>query len=302
MYGKIKEHLEHELAEIKAAGALQERTHHRIPAACRDHGRRTSGAEFLCEQLPRPFGQSASDRSGEEGDGCTRLRHVVRAFHLRLPGYAQAGSRRRSPTISVPKTRFSMPLASTPTAACSNLCLPSRMRSSPIRSTMRRSSTACVCARPFATVTPTLTWPSLEDCLKKAQAQRFRIIVTDGVFSMDGNAAPLDEICKRLAEKYDALVMVDECHSAGVLGKTGRGITELYNLRGQVDILTGTLGKSLRRRGRRFHHRPQGDYRHAAPAFAPVPLLKLAAPCRSGCFDRDVQDARRERCAARQSS
>ena len=83
----------------------------------------------------------------------------------------------------------------------------------------------------------------LEDCLKKAQAQRFRIIVTDGVFSMDGNAAPLDEICK-LAEKYDALVMVDECHSAGVLGKTGRGITELYNLRGQVDILTGTLGKA----------------------------------------------------------
>ena len=87
----------------------------------------------------------------------------------------------------------------------------------------------------------------LEDCLKRAQAQRFRIIVTDGVFSMDGNAAPLDEICA-LAEKYDALVMVDECHSAGVLGKTGRGITELYNLRGQVDILTGTLGKARKDR------------------------------------------------------
>ncbi len=84
----------------------------------------------------------------------------------------------------------------------------------------------------------------LEECLKKAQEQRFRIIVTDGVFSMDGNAAPLDKICE-LAEKYDALVMVDECHSAGVLGKTGRGITELYNLRGQVDILTGTLGKAF---------------------------------------------------------
>ena len=84
----------------------------------------------------------------------------------------------------------------------------------------------------------------LEECLKKAQAQRFRIICTDGVFSMDGNAAPLDKICA-LAEKYDALVMVDECHSAGVLGETGRGITELYNLRGQVDILTGTLGKAF---------------------------------------------------------
>ncbi len=84
----------------------------------------------------------------------------------------------------------------------------------------------------------------LENVLKLSQAQRFRIIVTDGVFSMDGNAAPLDQIC-RLAEKYDAMVMVDECHSAGVLGATGGGITELYNLRGQVDIITGTLGKAF---------------------------------------------------------
>ena len=85
---------------------------------------------------------------------------------------------------------------------------------------------------------------ALEDCLKRAQAQRFRVICTDGVFSMDGNAAPLDEIC-RLARQYDALVMVDECHSAGVLGATGRGITELYDLRGEVDILTGTLGTAF---------------------------------------------------------
>ena len=84
----------------------------------------------------------------------------------------------------------------------------------------------------------------LEECLKKAQAQRFRIICTDGVFSMDGNAAPLDKICA-LADKYDALVMVDECHSAGVLGRTGRGITELFDLRGKVDIITGTLGKAF---------------------------------------------------------
>ena len=84
----------------------------------------------------------------------------------------------------------------------------------------------------------------LEECLKKAQAQRFRLICSDGVFSMDGNAAPLDKIVE-LAEKYDAMVMVDECHSAGVLGATGRGITELYNLRGKVEILTGTLGKAF---------------------------------------------------------
>lgn len=84
----------------------------------------------------------------------------------------------------------------------------------------------------------------LEKQLIEAQKQRFRIIVTDGVFSMDGNVAPMDKICA-LAEKYDALVMVDECHSAGVVGATGRGVTEQYNVRGQVDIITGTLGKAM---------------------------------------------------------
>ena len=84
----------------------------------------------------------------------------------------------------------------------------------------------------------------LEECLKKAQAQRFRIICTDGVFSMDGNAAPLDKICA-LAEKYDALVMVDESHSAGVVGATGHGVSELYHTYGRVDIYTGTLGKAF---------------------------------------------------------
>jgi len=84
----------------------------------------------------------------------------------------------------------------------------------------------------------------LEEQLKKAQDARYRIVVTDGVFSMDGNVAPLDEII-RLAKKYDALVMVDECHSAGVVGETGRGVTEKFNVRGEVDIITGTLGKAF---------------------------------------------------------
>ena len=84
----------------------------------------------------------------------------------------------------------------------------------------------------------------LEKCLQEAQAQRFRIIVTDGVFSMDGNVAPIDKICD-LAEKYDALVMVDESHSAGVVGKTGHGVSEFFNTYGRVDIYTGTLGKSF---------------------------------------------------------
>ncbi len=84
----------------------------------------------------------------------------------------------------------------------------------------------------------------LEQCLKDAQEQRFRIIVTDGVFSMDGNVAPVDRICE-LAEKYDALVMVDESHSAGVVGKTGHGVSEFFGTYDRVDIYTGTLGKAF---------------------------------------------------------
>ena len=84
----------------------------------------------------------------------------------------------------------------------------------------------------------------LEQQLKASQAQRHRIIVTDGVFSMDGDIAKLDEICD-LAEKYNALVMVDDCHATGFIGKTGRGSHEYNNVMGRVDIITSTLGKAL---------------------------------------------------------
>jgi len=84
----------------------------------------------------------------------------------------------------------------------------------------------------------------LEKQLQLAQNQRFRLIVTDGVFSMDGNVAPLDKIVE-LADKYNAMIMVDESHSAGVVGKTGRGVTELFNVGGKVEIITGTLGKAF---------------------------------------------------------
>ena len=84
----------------------------------------------------------------------------------------------------------------------------------------------------------------LEEQLKEAQAQRFRLIVTDGVFSMDGNVAPLDRI-HELAGRYNAMIMVDESHSAGVVGDTGRGVTDLYNLKGKIEIITGTLGKAF---------------------------------------------------------
>lgn len=84
----------------------------------------------------------------------------------------------------------------------------------------------------------------LEAQLQAAQACRFRLIVTDGVFSMDGNVCPLDQIYA-LANRYNAMVMVDESHSAGVVGATGRGVTEQFDLRGQIEIITGTLGKAF---------------------------------------------------------
>lgn len=84
----------------------------------------------------------------------------------------------------------------------------------------------------------------LERCLKEASDARFRVIATDGVFSMDGNVAPMDKICE-LAEKYDTLVMVDESHSAGVVGETGHGVAEKFDCYGKIDIFTGTLGKAF---------------------------------------------------------
>lgn len=84
----------------------------------------------------------------------------------------------------------------------------------------------------------------LEEKLKATQSLRHRIIVTDGAFSMDGTIAQLDKICD-LADKYQALVMIDECHCSGFMGKTGRGTHEHHNVMGRVDIITGTLGKAL---------------------------------------------------------
>jgi len=84
----------------------------------------------------------------------------------------------------------------------------------------------------------------LEEKLKSAQSSRFRLIATDGVFSMDGYVARLDEICN-LADRYDAMVMIDDCHATGVIGKTGRGTTEYRGVIGRVDMITGTFGKAL---------------------------------------------------------
>eukprot|EP00494_Astrolonche_serrata_P006604 UN06628 len=89
-----------------------------------------------------------------------------------------------------------------------------------------------------------LDMKDLEEKLKESQSQRHRLIATDGAFSMDGDVAPLKEICD-LADKYDAKVFIDECHATGFLGKTGRGTDELCGVQGRIDIINSTLGKAL---------------------------------------------------------
>src|SRR5438045_2483755 len=84
----------------------------------------------------------------------------------------------------------------------------------------------------------------LEDCLKKTRGKRVRMIATDGVFSMDGTIAPLPQICD-LADRYQALVMVDDSHASGFIGKTGRGTPELHGVQSRIDVTTSTLGKAL---------------------------------------------------------
>ena len=243
MYGKIKEHLEHELAEIKAAGLYK---NERIIESPQRAEITVGGRQVLNFCANNYLGLSDNPRLIEaakkamdtRGYGMSSVRFICgcRDMHKQLEK-AIADYFGTEDTILYAACFDANGGVFEPLFTEQDAIISDSLNHASIIDGVR----LCKAVRyRYANA----DMAELEDCLKKAQAQRFRIIVTDGVFSMDGNAAPLDEICK-LAEKYDALVMVDECHSAGVLGKTGRGITELYNLRGQVDILTGTLGKAF---------------------------------------------------------
>ena len=243
MYGKIKEHLEHELAEIKAAGLYK---NERIIESPQRAEITVGGRQVLNFCANNYLGLSDNPRLIEaakkamdtRGYGMSSVRFICgcQDMHKQLEK-AIADYFGTEDTILYAACFDANGGVFEPLFTEQDAIISDSLNHASIIDGVR----LCKAVRyRYANA----DMAELEECLKKAQAQRFRIIVTDGVFSMDGNAAPLDEICK-LAEKYDALVMVDECHSAGVLGKTGRGITELYNLRGQVDILTGTLGKAF---------------------------------------------------------
>ena len=134
----------------------------------------------------------------------------------------------------------------------------------------------------------------LEEQLRQASDARRRLIATDGVFSMDGYVAPLSEICE-LAERYDAMVMVDDSHAVGFIGEHGRGTPELHGVADRVDIVTGTLGKALGGASGGYVERPQGDRRPAAPALAAVPVLELGRTGDRRRLARRPRPAGRER-------
>ena len=243
MYGKIKEHLQNELAEIKAAGLYKTE---RIIESPQRAEIQVAGKPVLNFCANNYLGLSDNQRlidaakkaMDERGFGMSSVRFICgcQDMHKELEK-AIADYFGTEDTILYAACFDANGGVFEPLLTEQDAIISDALNHASIIDGVR----LCKAVRyRFANA----DMEELEDCLKRAQAQRFRIIVTDGVFSMDGNAAPLDKICE-LAEKYDALVMVDECHSAGVLGATGRGITELYNLRGQVDILTGTLGKAF---------------------------------------------------------
>ncbi len=132
----------------------------------------------------------------------------------------------------------------------------------------------------------------LEAQLKDAADARYRLIATDGVFSMDGYVAPLDEICD-LAERYDALVMVDDSHAVGFVGPTGAGTPELFGVTDRVDIVTGTLGKALGGASGGYASGRARDRRAAPPAVPPVPVLELARARGDGGLAEGAGAARR---------
>jgi len=243
MYGKIQEHLQRELAEIKAAGLYKTERIITSPqrAAIEVGGR--GGGNFCANNYlglsdnPRLI-EAAKRTMDERGFGMSSVRFICgcQDIHKQLEK-AIADYFGTEDTILYAACFDANGGVFEPLFGEQDAIISDALNHASIIDGVR----LCKAVRyRYANA----DMAELEECLKKAQAQRFRIICTDGVFSMDGNAAPLDRICE-LAEKYDALVMVDECHSAGVLGRTGRGITELFDLRGKVDILTGTLGKAF---------------------------------------------------------
>ena len=243
MYGKMKEHLSQQLAEIREAGLYKEE---RIIESPQRAGIMVKGKEVLnfcannylgLSDHPRLI-EGAANMMKERGFGMSSVRFIcgTQDIHKQLEA-AIADYFHTEDTILYAACFDANGGVFEPLFTEEDAIISDALNHASIIDGVRLCK-----AKRYRYANADMA--DLERCLQEAQAQRFRIICTDGVFSMDGNVAPMDKICD-LAEKYDALVMVDESHSAGVVGATGHGVSELCGTYGRVDIYTGTLGKSF---------------------------------------------------------
>ena len=243
MYGKMKEHLEQTLAEIREAGLYKEE---RLIESPQRAAIMVKGGEVLnfcannylgLSDNPRLI-EAAKEMMGRRGYGMSSVRFIcgTQDIHKKLEA-AIADYFHTEDTILYAACFDANGGVFEPLFTDEDAIISDSLNHASIIDGVRLCK-----AKRYRYANANMD--ELEKCLQEAQAQRFRIICTDGVFSMDGNVAPLDKICD-LAERYDALVMVDESHSAGVVGATGHGVSELYNTYGRVDIYTGTLGKAF---------------------------------------------------------
>ena len=243
MYGKFKDHLTQELADIKAAGLYK---NERFIEGPQQAAIQVGGEEVLnfcannylgLSNDPRLI-QAAKDMMDRRGYGMSSVRFICGAqdIHKQLEA-AISDFFKTEDTILYAACFDANGGVFEPLFTADDAIISDALNHASIIDGVRLCK-----AKRYRYANGDMA--DLERCLKEAQAQRFRIICTDGVFSMDGNVAPMDKICD-LAEKYDALVLVDESHSAGVVGATGHGVSEFFNTYGRVDLYTGTLGKAF---------------------------------------------------------
>lgn len=243
MYGKLQQHLQNELKEIKEAGLYKEE---RLIEGPQQAAIQVQGKEVLnfcannylgLSNNPRII-QAAKDMMDRRGYGMSSVRFIcgTQDVHKELEA-AISKFFKTEDTILYAACFDANGGVFEPLLTADDAIISDALNHASIIDGVRLCK-----AKRYRYANADME--DLERQLQAAQEQRFRIIVTDGVFSMDGNVAPIDKICD-LAEKYDALVMVDESHSAGVVGKTGRGVSEFFNTYGRVDIYTGTLGKAF---------------------------------------------------------
>lgn len=243
MYGKFKEHLQNELSAIREAGLYK---NERLIEGPQQANIQVAGREVLnfcannylgLSNHPRLI-QAAKDMMDQRGYGMSSVRFIcgTQDMHKRLEE-AISDYFRTEDTILYAACFDANGGVFEPLFTEEDAIISDALNHASIIDGVRLCK-----AKRYRYANADMA--DLEHQLQAAQAQRYRIIVTDGVFSMDGNVAPMDQICD-LAERYDALVMVDESHSAGVVGPTGHGVSEFFGTYERVDIYTGTLGKAF---------------------------------------------------------